>query len=192
MATPQKPDQMAYPPGEVEVTVIPGPRGGSLEQRLPPVRVPAVACGVVAAVLALAGLGATFALRGGGRPSRVAHAKATQTTSATGARLAGAAGVAAAYRYPLACLNVPISMRDPAYATASLDRASPCWRYGAWGVAVFRRVDGAWRQVRQTPSPSPSPSCPGVALPFAVSTRVAACRPAASPPPTRLHSHRVT
>jgi hypothetical protein len=188
MAAPLQRDQTAYPPAEVEVTVIPGPRGGSLEQRLPRIRVPAVVCGVVATVLALAALGAAFALRGGRRTSP--RARDESAAPVAGARLPGAAGVAAAYRYPLDCLSVTISAYDPAYATARLDRASPCWRYGAWGVAVFRRVDGAWRQVRQTPSPSPS--CRGVALPFGVSTKVAACRSAAPRPSTRLHGRRVT
>ncbi len=172
MAAPQQRDQTAYPPAEVEVTVIPGPRGGSLEQRLPRIRVPAVVCGVVATVLALAALGAAFALRGGGRTSR---GLADEAAAPVAGALPGAAGVAAAYSYPLDCLSVTISSRDPAYATARLDRASPCWRYGDWGVAVFRRVDGAWRKARR------SRLWEWVGL---RSTRVAACRAAASHTPT--------
>jgi hypothetical protein len=152
MAPTEKRDQTAFPPAEVDITVIPGPRGGSLERRLPTVRVPAVACAIVAAILALAGLGAAFALRGSGRAS--SPARDHRRAPAAGARLPGPAGVAAAYSYPLACLSVTISPRDPAYATARLDRASPCWRFGDWGVAIFRRVEGAWRLVLQTPGPS--------------------------------------
>ncbi len=86
-------------------------------------------------------------------------------------RASGPAGVAAAYRYPLGCLSVSIAVSDPAYARARLDRASPCWRYGAYVTAVFHRVDGAWRVVLN----AARYSCPLVSLPVVVQAQLALC-----------------
>jgi hypothetical protein len=79
--------------------------------------------------------------------------------------------VAAAYRYPLRCLSVTTAPGDPAYARAELDRASPCWRYGAYVTAVFHRADGAWRLVLD----AGSYRCPVASLPRVVQAQLALC-----------------
>ncbi len=89
-----------------------------------------------------------------------------------GPAAAGAAGVAAAYRYPLACLTVTLAVSEPAYASARLDRASPCWRYGAYTTAVFHRVGGVWRLILD----APSDSCPVAALAPAVQAQLGICQ----------------
>jgi hypothetical protein len=92
-----------------------------------------------------------------------------------GASEPGTAGVAAAYRYPAACLSVTITA-DRRYAAARLDRASPCWRYGAYLTAIFERVDGAWRQLPA----SDADSCPLSSLPPAVQAQLGVCAQRAS------------
>jgi hypothetical protein len=83
----------------------------------------------------------------------------------------GAAGVAAAYRYPLNCLTVTFAPGDPAYARARLDRASPCWRIGAYDTTILHRVGGIWRVVLN----APSYVCPVASLPPAVQVTLALC-----------------
>lgn len=94
---------------------------------------------------------------------------------------AGPAGVAAAYRYPLSCLTVTISTRDPAYASARLNRASPCWRYGVYLTAIFHRVDGSWHEVLD----ANTYACPLVWLPAVVQTQLSVCPPTARARPAR-------
>jgi H+/Cl- antiporter ClcA len=84
---------------------------------------------------------------------------------------AGSAGVAAAFRYPLGCLAVTIERRAPTYATATLDRKSPCWRYGVYITAIFHRVHGEWRLVLE----ARSNRCPPRSLPAAVRAQLAVC-----------------
>jgi hypothetical protein len=86
-------------------------------------------------------------------------------------RSPGPAGVAAAFHYPLACLSVTMLSTHPAYATAQLDRASPCWRYGVYVTAIFRRTGGEWRLMLE----ADSDSCPKLSLPPTVRRQLAAC-----------------
>ena len=161
----------------MQVTALPGPGDTWVRDRIAGIRALArarvtVGLAVVvvglAIVVAVAGVGAavTGALRGGrvGRSSGVVVA---------GARAAGPAGVAAAYRYPLSCLGVTISASNPAYAGARLDRASPCWRYGVYGTAVFHRVHGVWHLALEVAGSS----CPAASLPTAVLAQLAVCQP---------------
>ena len=90
----------------------------------------------------------------------------------------GPAAVAAAFRYPLGCLSVKIDGHNPEYATARLNRASPCWRYGVYVTAVFRHVDGVWRLVLY----ARSNVCPPRSLPPAVRAQVGVC---SAPPRAR-------
>jgi hypothetical protein len=87
------------------------------------------------------------------------------------ARDPGPAGVAAAYGYPLRCLSVTISTRDPAYARADFDRGTQCGRFHLYVTAIFRRVDGRWQRALI----SVGYSCPVASLPRAVQTQLAVC-----------------
>lgn len=122
----------------------------------------------LAVLVAVGGVGGVVigALRGG-------RTRPSSGVVVAGARAAGPAGVAAAYRYPLGCLGVTISARNPAYASARLDRASPCWRYGVYVTAIFHRVHGVWHLALE----AASSSCPAVSLPAAVLAQLAVCRP---------------
>lgn len=171
--TPDRRDSLASPPPdlhavEVQVTVLPGPDENRVRDRDrwhagPRARVTAG----LAVVVAVGGVGAVVigALRGGrtGPSSPVVVARA---------RTAAPAGVAAAYRYPLGCLSVTISARNPAYAGAHLDRASPCWRYGVYVTAILHRVHGVWRLALE----AAGSSCPAVSLPAVVLAQLAVCR----------------
>lgn len=119
---------------EVTVSYDPGRRSGRTVLAL------AIVVALVAAV-ALALAGGHAAVRAHPAARAVPGARATAP---------GAAGVAAAYGYPLGCLIVSIARGDPEYASARLERADPCWRIGVYGVALFRREQGAWRLIAQT------------------------------------------
>lgn len=122
-----------------------------------------VGAGVAAVVVG------TLASAPRGRSGSLAGHRPRATTAAT---------VAAAYRYPSHCLSVTIATGDPAYARAWLDRASPCWRYGAYVTAVFHRVGGFWRQVLD----ASVYACPVRWLPRVVQRQLSVCPPAANPP----------
>jgi hypothetical protein len=174
--TPDRWDSMADPPPEVHVTVVnvtvvPDTRG---RDRIAGMRAVARARLIVglAILVAVGGVGgiAVDSLQGGG----------TGTPSGAlvrQARAAGPAGVAAAYRYPLGCLGATISAGDPASASARLDRASPCWRYGVYVTAIFHRVHRVWRLALE----AASSSCPAVSLPAVVRAQLAVCRRTATP-----------
>lgn len=87
------------------------------------------------------------------------------------ARNAGPVGVAAAYRYPLACLSVTIATADPAFAAARLNRASPCWRYGVYAIAIFHRVAGVWRMAPE----ASGASCATTSIPANVRAQLGLC-----------------
>lgn len=177
--TPDRWDSVAEPPPEVQVTVVsvtvvPGTGGHDVRDRIAGTRAVARARLILglAIVVAVGGVGgiAVDSLQGGrtGAPSGAPVGQA---------RAAGPAGVAAAYRYPLGCLGVTISASDPASASAHLDRASPCWRYGVYVTAIFHRVHRVWRLALE----AASSSCPAVSLPAVVRAQLAVCRRTATP-----------
>jgi hypothetical protein len=92
-------------------------------------------------------------------------------SESAGARHAGAAGVAAAYGYPLRCLSVTIAPTNPMYARADFDRRSLCGRYDGSVTAIFHRVDDAWRPVLD----ATIYSCPVPSLSAAVQTELGVC-----------------
>ncbi|HTU88109.1 MAG TPA: hypothetical protein VMF57_21190 [Solirubrobacteraceae bacterium] len=140
-AAPDEPSGDAESPISVRVTIEPGPRGGARTGSLKLLKA-LLAAGAAALLVGAALSVATSHTSMRGKPPPRAQAAL--------ARSAGPVGVAAAYRYPLACLSVTIAAADPAYAAARLDRASPCWRFGAYETAIFHRVDGMWRMTLQT------------------------------------------
>ena len=161
----------------MQITVLPGPRGRPPWERLGSLRGPwigrigtglAIVAGAVGAVATVAVVAFTVS------PSDGQRAAPRPTAGDGQSRLPGAAGVAAAYHYPLRCLSVTTAASDRAYARAELDRASPCWRYGAYVTAIFHRADGAWRLVLD----AGSYTCPVVALPRVVQAQLAVCPPA--------------
>lgn len=87
------------------------------------------------------------------------------------ARGSGAAGVAAAYGYPLRCLSVTILATDRSYARADFNRVNACGRYTGYPTAIFHRVGGAWR----TALDAVGYACPVHSLPVAVQTELGVC-----------------
>jgi hypothetical protein len=117
-----------------------------------------VALAVVAAVLAT-GAGAIIGPRNGQR----------QRVSGV-AREPGAAGVAAAYGYPLRCLSVTFLVPDRDYARADFNH-SYCGRYTWDPTAIFHRTAGAWRPMLN----AVQYHCPVGSLPAAVQTQLGVC-----------------
>lgn len=164
---PERGDQTAGWPSdvrisEVRVTVVPDPREHGPGKPSMAVRV----AGTVSLALAIA-VAAVVIVDARQRPSTGPRRTAPVTHAAT----TGPAGVAAAYQYPFRCASITISAIDPSYARAELDRASPCWRYGAYSIAVFHRVHGSWQTVLN----STSYSCPVARIPADVQAQLAVC-----------------
>ena len=164
-----------------EVTIVFEPRSARVRDRV--VKLGQKACTGVARARARVAVGALAAAAVAVTAALLAtslHDKRTARAAASPAaqaRAAGAAGVAAAYRYPLNCLVVTLAVRDPTYARVRLNRASPCWRYGAYLTTIFHRVKGAWRLVLD----APSYSCPLLSIPPAVQAQLALCPNAGGP-----------
>ncbi len=152
-------DSFEQDASEVQVTVSFGPR-----RRRPWIAAAALA-GVAAGILVAVAISDWNGTRAGSPPA----------PGASRSQLPGAAGVAAAYRYPLHCLSVVTAASDPTYARAELDRASPCWRYGGYVTAIFHRAGGAWRLVLD----AGSYTCPLASLPAVVQAQLALCPPGA-------------
>lgn len=159
--------------------MIAGPRRRTVRARIADSQVRARPRTIAALAVTVAAIGAVVVAAVHGD-----HAGAPSRAVAAQPHTAGPAGVAAAYRYPLGCLSVTIAASDPAYASARLDRASPCWRYGVYVTAIFHRVKGVWRLALQ----ASSSSCPVTSLPAAVQAQLAVCEKTATPAP--LHRPR--
>jgi hypothetical protein len=155
----------------VQVTVSFGPRRHPFQHLVSSVSAVARSRLLLALALAAAAAGLFVGSAGGGREARPTAAPSVKAAHAAQLHDPGPAGVAAAFRYPLGCLSVTIYSSHPAYATALLDRASPCWRYGVYVTAIFRRADGQWRLMLE----ADSNSCPAVALPSTVRAQLARC-----------------
>jgi hypothetical protein len=149
----------------VRVTIEPGPRRGAPRGhiRLPRHLAPVIAVLVIA--LAAAATVGVVSSRGTGTAAGPLQAHAPQASTP------GPVGVAAAYRYPRACLSVTIAAIDPTYAAVHLNRASPCWRYGVYVTAVFQRVAGVWRMVLDTTGAG----CPVTSVPPSVLAQLGLC-----------------
>ncbi|HUA03289.1 MAG TPA: hypothetical protein VMB27_05245 [Solirubrobacteraceae bacterium] len=107
------------PPGEVRVTVVPGPRDTAVRSRIATLMaVLAVAIGVFVGTNSLSQRVSVV------RPSLPA--------------------VHLASPYPVTCVSVAIALHDPRFARASFDRTLPCAR----GLAAGGGRPRAWRAVR--------------------------------------------
>jgi hypothetical protein len=159
------------PPAAVEITVFQAPRGPTVRARIARIagsralRSGRVIIGVgVAIVVAVAIAGfVTDAISGGGGGS-------AQTGGAQ-ARAPGAAGVAAAYGYPLYCLRITIALDDPTFARADFDHAVQCGRYTGYPTAIFHRSRGIWVPVLD----AIAYVCPVRSLPLGVQVELAVC-----------------
>jgi hypothetical protein len=149
----------------VAVTIEPGPRRSTTPRQIrrPGRLAPLIAVGVVA-LFAAAAVG-VVASGGTGTAARPLQAQAARASTP------GPVGVAAAYRYPRACLSVTTAAVDPAYAAVRLNRASPCWRYGVYVTAIFQRVAGVWRMVLDTTGAG----CPMTSVPASVLAQLGLC-----------------
>jgi hypothetical protein len=129
------------PPSEVQVTVLRLPDDHLLYRRVGRQleRIPTRVRQAVIATLGLVALGGfvlAVALGAGGRRDAI-----------WGVTEPGAAGVAAAYGYPLGCLRVRISAANPAFARAEFDRRGSCGYVSGFASATFRRFNGEWHPV---------------------------------------------
>jgi hypothetical protein len=149
----------------MRVTVETGPRRRASPGQMTALRrrAPVIAA-VVIALLAAAAVEVVRS-RGTGTAAPPLHAQAAQASAP------GPVGVAAAYRYPRACLSVTIAAADPAYAAVRLNRVSPCWRYGVYVTAIFHRVAGVWRMVLDTTGAG----CPMTSIPETVRAQLGLC-----------------
>jgi hypothetical protein len=156
----------------VAVTIEPGPRRSTSpgQIRRPrrltprPRRLTPLIAVIVTALFAAAAVG-VVASGGAGTAARPLRAQAARASTP------GPVGVAAAYRYPRACLSVTTAEVDPAYAAVRLNRASPCWRYGVYVTAIFQRVAGVWRMVLDTTGAG----CPMTSVPPSVLAQLGLC-----------------
>jgi hypothetical protein len=164
-AAPDDPRSAGESPILLQVTVGPGTCDGAS-----PVRIRHLGGIAPVVVVALAlFMGALVILVTNRIPTR---AERSRLAAAAQVRNTGPVGVAAAYRYPLACLSVTIAPADPAYAAARLNRASPCWRYGVYATAIFHRVAGVWRMALETSGMS----CASASIPAVVRAQLGLCK----------------
>jgi hypothetical protein len=160
-AAPDDRHSLTQPPSEVQVAVVPGPRsrhrrGGRLDTS-----------STLMALLVLTALVSGGALV-------VGKLSAPETARRAGAaQLSAEPSIAAAYRYPLGCLETAIGRG----VDRQVDRGGPCWRYGIYVTAIFHRDHGVWRLALE----ATSASCPFVSLPPSVRAQVAVCRAHAAP-----------
>ncbi len=143
---------------------MPDPDARPLRRLVPATGSTRSARGIAAIALMIAIFAVTAAVLSGernGQPGRVRVL----------ARESGAAGVAAAYGYPLRCLSVTILTTDRTYARADFNHVSACGRYTGYPTAIFHRVGGAWRTILD----AVEYACPVHSLPVAVETELGVC-----------------
>ena len=158
------PDDHRRPFGDlgarVDVTVVPGPRGPTLRERVAP-RGNRRAIGfLAAAALAAGALVAGISLTGRGGTTRLLPTTALPTTVLPNTVLyptyltpRGPAAAPPAAAYPLRCLSLLIALHDPSLMNGAFDRKLPCGRArGPYTlVAIGLRQSGAKRRASQSP-----------------------------------------
>ena len=136
------PDDHRRPIGDlgarVDITVVRGPRGPTLWERIASVRHRrAIAC-LAAATLAAGALVVGLSMTGRGGPSRllpttvlpntVLRLTYLRPTGEAALRTTGRAATPPAAAYPLRCLSLLIAMHDPSLMSAAFDHNLPCGR----------------------------------------------------------------
>jgi hypothetical protein len=164
-AVPDDPAAAGKSPVLMQVTIEARPGGRPAARRIRLLgRFAPVVAGV--AIVLLAGAVVGVVVNRNSKPAQpIVHAQAAQAANP------GPVGLAAAYRYPLACLSVTIPTTDPTWAAVRLNRASPCWRIGVYSTVIFRRVGGWWRMLLEIPSAS----CLHTSIPSAVRVELGLC-----------------
>jgi hypothetical protein len=161
------PDDDRRPDGDlgarVDVTVVPGPRGPTLRERIAPARHRrAIACLAAAAVAAGALVaGVSVPGHGGGTrllpttvlPNTVLRLTYLRPTGRAAAPPADTAPPASAY--PLRCLSLLIAMHDPSLMSAAFDRNLPCGQPRGPNtlIAVGAQRSGGIRRAPRARSP---------------------------------------
>ncbi len=128
----------------VTIKAVPAVRRRPLRERVAGIRMLYGVRTFLAVALALAIPAAIIAVgQQSSRTSRPARARRAQAPDAESAAIAAALG----YPYPLRCLTITISVSNPDYARADVDRADGCGRYHGYVNASVHRDDGTWRVV---------------------------------------------
>jgi hypothetical protein len=131
-----RPGLLGEPPVAVRVTVIPGPRGPSMRERVADIHVTRRALmliGLVVVVAAIAALVVTVPLAG----HETARSERAQVPEI------GTARVAAAYGRPPRCSAGAMAPHHVSSESPVFDRAVWCLRYGDHAAASFYRFTGA-------------------------------------------------
>jgi hypothetical protein len=153
----------------IEVTVLPSPDAGASPNRVAGADGAAYRRAIAAFVLVLT-ITTAMTLWLGAR-----HPAVRVVNSVAGER--GAAGVAAAYGYPLRCLTVTILANDPTHARADFNHLTTCGRYTGYPTVIFHYDSGAWRIVLD----AVAYFCPVDSLPAAVQTDLGVCQEPGAP-----------
>ena len=133
----------------VDITVVPGPHGPSLSERIAPVRnwkaIGCLAAVTVAAGALVAGLSLTG--RGGARRPLPSTVLPNAVLYPTYLRATGPATPPAS-AHPRRCLSLVIALHDPSLVNAAFDRNVPCGRpRGPYTlIAVGARQSGGIRR----------------------------------------------
>jgi hypothetical protein len=162
---PDRSDQLADRPWDVQITVVPAPPGRAARARIAGIPSRTAARVLLGLVVVLAGAGAVVV----GAPPARHTGPLTKGPSVSGR--AAESPTAAAYRFPLGCMGAALSVTGRAAADEAR-AASPCWRYGVYLTAILRRVRGVWQLALE----AVTPSCPAVALPAVVRSQLVICR----------------
>lgn len=149
MAKPAEDDRSGLlddPPADVQITIVPGPRGPTLREwiadmrvaeRLPHIQLPHGAGKRIGPAVAAAAAGALVAaFSAGGGAQAPGHLRLRASGSVV--------GVVPIYGYPLGCLSVAIPLHDPRFARAEFDHALPCGRSHGHAVLARHRVALPW------------------------------------------------
>ncbi len=172
----------ADPPSTLQITVVPGPRGPGVRERIAAIRPRAnprvtLALAVAVAVAVAGAVAIVVAVAPGGhapvglRPAAYPPVPQTPNPVAPLGITGPEDPIAQANRYPLRCLVMTVSADDPTYIRAVLNRASTCSRYSAWVTAILHQVDGMWRPVLV----ETAHSCPVTLIPAAVRVQLGVC-----------------
>jgi hypothetical protein len=132
-------------PARVQVTVIPGPRGPTVSERLAVLR-PGLNARTIACLVAVAvGAAAFLAIDLTGGQSGPVKSPREQSSPAVGA--ATVAPAAAASTYPLVCVSLTIALHDARFTRANFDRTIRCVRQHDVSFRWDGRVTAAFFQL---------------------------------------------